>query len=614
MSYGSAAYTARRRRGYGGGGAPSGAPGVPVQVTVTPASATPNANQTQLYTAVTRDAMGSVIGGRTYTWDTSDHSKATIVNNNNGTATVTALAADSSAVTVTATDVAAVLNGTATVGPIAIATVAVTPASATIALAGTQLYTGTPKDANAVTLTGRGAVTWAISDPTIATIVDNLNGTATVTAVAGGTVTVTATCETIQGTATTTVGADVLRYLVGGATGGFGFARAGVATYRNVSNVLASAATGVIRDAHYFNGERVLLLELAIANQLLRSEALDNASWTKTGSTVTADATTAPDGNATMDLVKEDSSTGQHGVQQAPATQPGNVESAVSCFFKPKERTACQITTTDRGGATLTSIFDTGTGTWTVMNHARSYVEPGAYSNGAWRIGVTVQNGASGTSAKAFFGLANGTGSGADSYTGDGASGGYIWGCQWENHSTTYRGFPTSYIVTTTAAVTRVGDALTFVPPTPAALTFYLDFYDLTEVSPAGNNVRFWRIGSSESTADAFYGRTAGSLTCTHYNGAALASGNVTLASVVKNDRVELRGTMFANGSCRCAVSRNAAAESVSTTSSTGAIGASWNGNTMTIMGIGNVATSVAVRSIKWQSGAEQTIPQMRAL
>lgn len=42
----------------------------------------------------------------------------------------------------------------------------------------------------------------------------------------------------------------------------------------------------------------------------------DNAAWTKTGVTITADATTDPDGGSGADLVVEDSSSGSHSVNQ----------------------------------------------------------------------------------------------------------------------------------------------------------------------------------------------------------------------------------------------------------------------------------------------------------
>ena len=48
---------------------------------------------------------------------------------------------------------------------------------------------------------------------------------------------------------------------------------------------------------------RGLLIEEQRTNLLLRSEEFDNASWAKTNATITVNATTAPDGTTTADLI-----------------------------------------------------------------------------------------------------------------------------------------------------------------------------------------------------------------------------------------------------------------------------------------------------------------------
>lgn len=52
-------------------------------------------------------------------------------------------------------------------------------------------------------------------------------------------------------------------------------------------------------------------------NELLRSDEIDNAAWTKAGTTVTANYYTAPDGTATAERLIEDTSTGEHYALQA---------------------------------------------------------------------------------------------------------------------------------------------------------------------------------------------------------------------------------------------------------------------------------------------------------
>lgn len=71
-------------------------------------------------------------------------------------------------------------------------------------------------------------------------------------------------------------------------------------------------------------------------NLLLQSQAIDNASWTKVGATVTANATTAPDGTTTADRLASSVSTGSN---TAYASQQVTVSTATdyvySVYLKP---------------------------------------------------------------------------------------------------------------------------------------------------------------------------------------------------------------------------------------------------------------------------------------
>ena len=100
-------------------------------------------------------------------------------------------------VTITATSEG--INGTAavTVTPVPVATVAVSPGSPTINFGTTSQLTATPKDAAGNPLVGR-VVTWASANPAVASV--SSSGLVTTVAV-GGPVSITATCEGINGTA-----------------------------------------------------------------------------------------------------------------------------------------------------------------------------------------------------------------------------------------------------------------------------------------------------------------------------------------------------------------------------------------------------------------------------
>src|SRR5690242_13405268 len=83
------------------------------------------------------------------------------------------------------------------------------------------------------------------------------------------------------------------------------FSRASIGTRVDVNVLVATDAISVLRDRHYIGGLRTTLLEGAGTNSCLQSEALDNASWTKGSSTITANTVAAPNGAVTADAVIE---------------------------------------------------------------------------------------------------------------------------------------------------------------------------------------------------------------------------------------------------------------------------------------------------------------------
>ncbi|CAN5529454.1 hypothetical protein BH09GEM1_BH09GEM1_00480 [soil metagenome] len=168
---------------------------VPVStVSVTPASAPTTVGATTQLTAVTKDASGATLTGRTVTWATSDATKATV----SASGLVTGVALGSATITATSEEKTGTAAVTVALAPVA--TVTVAPATANVFTNASTQLAATMKDANGVTLNGR-AVTWSTSDATKATV----NGSGVVSGVAVGSVTITATSETKTGTAAVTV-------------------------------------------------------------------------------------------------------------------------------------------------------------------------------------------------------------------------------------------------------------------------------------------------------------------------------------------------------------------------------------------------------------------------
>lgn len=147
-----------------------------------------------------------VLTGRTVTWTSGTPATATIDNDG----LVTAVAPGT-------TTIVARCEGVDSPGKVitvetpagAVASNVVTPATFSINAGGTQILAASPRDASGNFLPGR-TVTWGTSNGAIATVGADSGTdahTCTVTAVAEGSVTITATCETIPGTSAGTIAA-----------------------------------------------------------------------------------------------------------------------------------------------------------------------------------------------------------------------------------------------------------------------------------------------------------------------------------------------------------------------------------------------------------------------
>jgi trimeric autotransporter adhesin len=148
---------------------------------------------TPAFTAVTKDAGGHVLTGRTVTFN-SDNTGVATIDQNSGVAT----GVSAGTAHITATSEGKTSNAaTLTVNPPPVSSVTVDPPTQTITDGATATFTATLKDAQGNPLTGR-TVTWDSSDHSVATI-DN-SGVATSTG--PGSTTITATSEGKSGTAT----------------------------------------------------------------------------------------------------------------------------------------------------------------------------------------------------------------------------------------------------------------------------------------------------------------------------------------------------------------------------------------------------------------------------
>src|SRR6185437_1963724 len=161
-----------------------------------PASPSVVEHLTTPLTAVTEDANGNVLTGRTVTWSVTPTSVATI---NASTGVVTGVSAGTATVTATSETKSGTATLTVTAAPVA--TVTVAPPGGPLTVGQTLTLTATTKDAGGFVLTGR-VVTWASSNPSKATVDPS---TGLVTAVDSGSAMITATSEGQSGATTVTV-------------------------------------------------------------------------------------------------------------------------------------------------------------------------------------------------------------------------------------------------------------------------------------------------------------------------------------------------------------------------------------------------------------------------
>ena len=191
-------------------------------------------------------------------------------------------------------------------------------------------------------------------------------------------------------------------------------------------------STATLNGAHAQGAASLLLAGAYPSNNFLRFvEQFDNAAWTKSGSTaVTANATTAPDGNATADKLIENStaSTTFNAAQSAGSFTAGQ-SATFSVYVKAAERTQAMVRIL-AGGAFGTTAFvytDLSAGTITLASGvtASSIVAAG---NGWYRVSITATASGSGAASCAVFPAVGGT----NTYTGVIGNGIFVWGAQLE--------------------------------------------------------------------------------------------------------------------------------------------------------------------------------------
>jgi hypothetical protein len=238
-----------------------------------------------------------------------------------------------------------------------------------------------------------------------------------------------------------------------------------------------------------------LLIEESRQNIVLYSQEFNNAYWFKNRASISlVDATVAPDGTTTADLLTEDTTASNTHYLRREFTSVSGTTYTWSVFLNNETRRYASLKLGDDGlafAANLTRV-DLLNGVIVTSNAQRASIT--ALKDGWYRVDITMTAIASLPSAYAYVYLDNGT---TNVYTGDGTSGIYIWGAQLEVGALT-----TSYIPTEASAVTRNADVATVTG------TNFSDFFNPTEGTFA---VEYVRSGLSLTGGDGYIFNCAGS-------------------------------------------------------------------------------------------------------
>ena len=233
-------------------------------------------------------------------------------------------------------------------------------------------------------------------------------------------------------------------------SGDFDFTRSGNATRVNSEGLIELVTINVPRLNYplidgVVSGCPSLLLEPSRSNLVQFSEQFDNAYWTKTNATITANNAVSPDGFTNADKLVEDSTSNTHLIRRDITTTAASYTFTV--YAKAAERSYIFLYNTTAAYGKVFNLSTGTVGTGTVGTVTASIQSAG---NGWYRCSIT---GTATAAANAFRIYVLSTDTTSAGYTGDGTSGILIYGAQIELGA-----YGTSYINTLGAAVTRGAD------------------------------------------------------------------------------------------------------------------------------------------------------------
>ena len=231
------------------------------------------------------------------------------------------------------------------------------------------------------------------------------------------------------------------------ADGQLTFSRASTATRVNASGLIETVASNVPRLDYLGSTCQKLQLEPQRSNLALHSSAFDNAGWGKTRATITANASVSPDGTTSAELYTDGTFTANAGFMDAGIVVTSGSTYTLSVFIKAGTSPFVVVglyDTQDNG-----VLFNTTTNATTTFGTI-SNVQVDSYGNGWYRVSFSRVV----TDATVYPNFSVRPTNSFTAYNGTSSLTAQIWGAQLEAGA-----YATSYIPTTSAAVTRLADA-----------------------------------------------------------------------------------------------------------------------------------------------------------
>jgi hypothetical protein len=250
-----------------------------------------------------------------------------------------------------------------------------------------------------------------------------------------------------------------LDWTTGSSQPGVDVTRAGVATFVG-SNGLIQSATADTQRIDYSTGVAGLLIEESRTNAAIYSNDFRNTAaagetrlwfWTRVSiEAVDGGTTLSPDGTANASKLVENTDTATHNLGLTAQSFTSGTSYTYTIFVKAAERSTIRIVLPSGAfGASVAYNFNLSNGAVSLITAGTgNSASTQSLSNGWYRCRITAQATSTTTGDIATFLVVGGI-----TYQGDGTSGVYIYGAQLEAGA-----FPTSYIPTTTAALTRNAD------------------------------------------------------------------------------------------------------------------------------------------------------------